>query len=286
MVARVKHRRCDYCGTLYSGRGDSFCSRECRGHAHRGWSVLALFDAHTDPSRPIHEALQVAHHFCREVRPDMLIVGGDWFTFDTLASFNERKPGVLEGRRYQQELDHGLAVLVDFAKYIHGRKVFLMGNHEDRVRLWLEKNPTLIGMVELRPHLEEIGFEVVEYPRLFRLGHLHYTHGEYINQYHAKKHLDTYGVNVVYGHTHTSQEFQKVRPVDESPIKARAVGCLCGLNPDYRRNKSNAWVNEFLVVDYHTGLGGNFTMHPLTVIDGEVTYGGQRFLAKEGKLNG
>jgi hypothetical protein len=283
-VARIKNRRCDYCGTLYSGRGDHFCAQECKAKATKGWRVLALFDAHTDPGRGIHPALQVAHHYCREVKPDMLVIGGDWFTFDTLSSFSLGKPGVVEGKRYREEIDHGMALLRQFADHVQGRKIFLAGNHEDRVRLWLERNPTLAGMVEWKPYVATLGFEVYPYPHLFRLGHLHYAHGEYYNIHHAKKHLDTYGANVVYGHTHTSQEYAKVRPIDQAPIKARSVGCLCGLNPEYRLNKSNAWVNEFLVVEYHPGLTGNYSAHTLTVVDGETIYGGQRFLAKEGRL--
>lgn len=79
-------------------------------------------------------------------------------------------------------------------------------------------------------------------------------------------------MNVVYSRTHTSQVHATVRPVDRAPIKAQGVGCLCGLNPHYRKNKSNAWVNEFLVVEYHPGR--NYSAHVLTIIDGEVSYSG------------
>lgn len=135
-MARIKSRCCDFCGTLHSGRGDKFHNRKCLGKANQGLSVLALADAHTDPHKPIHPSLQVARHFCREVKPDMLIVGGDWFTFDTLASFNTNRSRVAEGLRYRRELDHGVALLEQFAKLVPRGKVFLGGNHEDRVRLW------------------------------------------------------------------------------------------------------------------------------------------------------
>ena len=50
---------------------------------------------------------------------------------------------------------------------------------------------------------------------------------------------------------------------------------LCELNPVYVRNKPNAWVNGFSIIELQDT--GDFNVLPVVVSDGKFSYGGQLY---------
>jgi hypothetical protein len=91
------------------------------------------------------------------------------------------------------------------------------------------------------------------------------------------------GDNVFYGHTHSVQSFTKTN-YDRQPIVGTGVGCLCDLNPAYRRNKPNSWVNGLLFA--YLDKSGLFTAYNPIIIDGKFWWGGKQYDGTQSKLKG
>src|SRR5690606_11595793 len=115
---------------------------------------------------------------------------------------------------------------------------YLMGNHEDRVRKFMEANPQTKGLLDVSVNLRlrERGFKLVEcYPKgeVHKIGKAHFIHGIYTGGNHAKRTVDAFGVNVFYGHTHDVQSSSKVLWGSDSTIVGQSLGCLCRYDLDY-----------------------------------------------------
>jgi hypothetical protein len=55
--------------------------------------AVALFDAHHDPEKDeFHPAYSVAREFILDIKPDTVVIGGDWVTLDSLSNWNKAKP--------------------------------------------------------------------------------------------------------------------------------------------------------------------------------------------------
>ena len=65
--------------------------------------------------------------------------------------------------------------------------------------------PICIITVLLKRTKKERGYKYSEYNLPIQIGKLTFFHGAYATTYHAKKHLEAYGENVIYGHTHDLQ---------------------------------------------------------------------------------
>ncbi len=215
-------------------------------------------------------------------KPDVFIFGGDNMNFDAVDHWLHEKGMVrqLEGKRILAEYEGFKKEILNPLEEIlpHTcRKIWLNGNHEDWVQLAIDKNPQGEGYWEIEHnlHLTEKGWEVYEYGKYAKVGKIVFIHGQYTNQYHAKKTVDVFERNVVYGHTHTFQAYTKITPVDNEPHSAISIPVACELNPDYARNRPNAWVNGFLV--FYIYSKGYFNLYPVISIDGE-------FVSPDGKF--
>lgn len=87
-----------------------------------------------------------------DVKPDVVIVMGDLWDMPSLSGYDKGKK-VFQGRTYRQDIDVGL----DFneklwhypkkSKKKQPRKVFLEGNHEERIRRAINMQPELEGAI-------------------------------------------------------------------------------------------------------------------------------------------
>jgi hypothetical protein len=74
---------------------------------------------------------------------------------------------------------------------------------------------------------------------------------------------------MVYGHGHTYQAHTNITPIDSEAHTAVQIPCACDLNPHYRINKPNAWLNGFAV--FYVQPDGSFNLYPVISIGGEFT---------------
>jgi hypothetical protein len=161
--------------------------------------------------------------------------------------------------------------------------VYLEGNHEDWIHDAIERLPGLDGLINLEIGLQfdrrrDFGVNIthLRYGQVFNLGKLWFTHGMYTCQNHAKKHVESYGRSIVYGHLHDVQMHVKVSPIDvNDKHMGLSLGCLADKNPKFMENRPNNWVHA-------VGVGlirsdGSFSIDPVMICNGVASYGGMTF---------
>jgi len=197
------------------------------------------------------KAVKIMLDITRDVEPDYFINLGDSLDYSQISlKYANNMPKKIENiyldsdyTGFQRDiLDPLHNILSDNCK-----KVFIKGNHEERVDRYLQYYPTNTGLIEPENNLELGDWNIIPYKQHYKLGNTVYTHGTYHNKYHAFSHISLYGMNVIYGHLHSHQVFTNQTPINKEPLTAMSIGCLCDLNPHYDRNAPNRWTNQMLV---------------------------------------
>jgi len=235
----------------------------------RGWQA--------DVSPALWSALDFGDYF----KPDMTIIGGDFLNFGIISKYTERDLILREGRRLKHDFELGNQILDRIDKFTkpNGEKKFLLGNHDTRLATWIASNPQVEGLIGLTYNLglEKRGYEIFREGQVYTVGKANFTHGWYWNKYNSAKHVTEMGDNIFYGHTHTVQSFCKPNP-KQMPIMGQSCGCLCELNPEWRRGRPNQWVNAFGV--FYFFANGNFTFYLPIIIGGKFIWNGRTFGGK------
>lgn len=235
---------------------------------------LGIWDLHY----PLHDPI-LLKNILKEIKsfkPDVLVLGGDNMNMSAVDHWLHDKGLVrqLEGKRIMSEYEgFKTDILGPIEKLLKPscRKIWLNGNHEDWIELAIDKNPQGEGYWEIENnlHLKAYGWEVYPYGKTAKVGKLYLHHGQYTNQYHAKKTVDVFEKSIMYGHVHTYQVFTKITPLDNEAHTAISIPCACLLNPEYRRNQPNTWVSGF--VEFFVLPCGNFNAYPIVATAGHFT---------------
>lgn len=213
-----------------------------------------------------------------DLRPDYFIFGGDNLDMDAVNHWELEKGNRrgMEGKRLRKTYDDFNAkILDDLNPQLSDtcRKIFLLGNHELWLEQYIDKIPELEGFAEIQRNLNLKDWEIIPYRQTIKIGKIYFHHGEYTCKYHAAKMVDVYERNIVYGHMHSPQSFTKVTPVDGDAHMAISMPCACEMNPQYMKDKPNAWVNGFGVFYLHPD--NNFNIYPVIATKGHFIYNGK-----------
>lgn len=240
--------------------------------------VLVISDAHI----PFHSRvwwdllLQVGKH----LRPKHLVIIGDFGDFYSVSD-HDKDPE--RANRMDAELAEIDACLDQLDALGATDKLYIEGNHEDRLRRHLMKNPALARVVSTEKllRLKERGWEFVPYKRHAQRGAVHFTHDVGAAGRNAVfRALDVYGHSVVSGHTHRLAYI----------VEGTATG-ECKLSATF------GWGGDVEQVDYMClakarkdwalGFGAGYLdprsgycyLTPLPVIHGTVCFNGKLFRA-------
>jgi len=271
---RIYKRNCNLCGKYYEGRGEYFCSTECRNIASNGYIVLFLPDLHLESNKEQTKAFKTVLNFIDKTSPDIIVWGGDFLEMSCFSKWNHGKPLLLEGKRYIDDCRIGREILETISLRCK-RQVYLEGNHEDWLNRYLESHPELCGKLDLRIDLglNDIGIKYIDVNTPFSIGKLNFIHGWFYNKYHTTSTLDKYQNSIFYGHTHDHQSIIRTNWSSREPHMAMSLGCLCSKNPHYLRNKPQNWINGFGLFEVRGD--GFFTPHFIPIINGIFSYGGE-----------
>lgn len=107
----------------------------------------------------------------------------------------------------KDEIEHAWRLLDEIEARTPGaRRIYIGGNHEDRLQRYLQdKAPELFGLIDIPKllHLEERGWEYVPYKSDIQIGKLNLTHDVgSAGRYNVYRALDTYQSPIATGHTH------------------------------------------------------------------------------------
>lgn len=250
---------------------------------HYGWEKRRvggqLRTMRTHDPRTINGAFE----FVNDFQPDTLILGGDNWNISFLSRHNYGKPRLVEDFRAEKEYigsDRDIFKPLEGMLPSHCEKVALLGNHEYWLDMFLDQNPSVEGLIE--PHkylnLESRGWNIVDYGKYYKMGHLHVLHGDGIrgrsSLYPSRAMLNMYNKCTLSGHYHTSQSFVSTGMITYSPHISIIAPAMCALNPEYLRSGPTNWCRGF--VYGYILPNGNFNVY--TVIMSNYKF------AAEGKL--
>jgi len=211
--------------------------------------------------------------FISRQKPDEVVLLGDFMDCASLSHWDDNKARVIEGKRFKEEVRLANKEL-DFLQRYSGKVTYLEGNHENWVEQYIDKHPEMEGIIELplSLHLADRGIEWCPYNELYKVGKLYFTHGCYITKYHANKHMQVFGCNIVYGHTHNTQTAMHNMKMQHI-YQAYGLGCLCDHKPKYMKNRPANWINQFAVV-YIDDTDGDFNLYPVNIINSKFIWNG------------
>jgi hypothetical protein len=189
----------------------------------------------------------------KEVKPDVVINLGDQWDMPSLSGYDKGKKSFV-GRTYRADLDAGLEFSdrlwgpVRKAKKKLPRRVFIEGNHEERIRRAVNSSPELDGIVSFRDlDLTRDYQDIVEYngqtPGIIEIDGINYSHyfvsgvmGRPIGGEHPAYSLLTKEfTSCTCGHVHTTDFSTRTLPDGR-----RLMGMVAGVFQDY----DSDWAGE------------------------------------------
>jgi predicted phosphodiesterase len=193
--------------------------------------ILIVSDAH----RPYHSKVwwDLLMQVGRALKPKHLVIIGDFADFYSVSDHDKAPERANRMDAELADVDQGLDELDSLGAT---DKLYIEGNHEDRLRRHLMKNPALARVVSTEKllKLKERGWEFVPYKRHASRGAVHFTHDVGASGRNAVfRALDTYQTSVVFGHTHRLQVV----------VEGTAVGG-CKLSASF------GWGGDVEAVDY------------------------------------
>lgn len=216
--------------------------------------------------------------YVKDLKPDVFVFGGDNLDMEVVSHWTKGKHRRIEGTRLKEDYDGFTRDILEPLERVLPdgcRKIFLEGNHELWVERYIDEHPEVEGFFEVRRNLPLDDWEWYDYGTAAEVGKLFFIHGEFVNQHNAMKTVQTFGRNVVYGHGHTLQAFVATTPLDVQSHMAMQIPCTCEINPHYRKNRPNGWLNGFGV--FYNLPNGNFNLLPVIATD-------NKFVAPNGKF--
>ena len=161
--------------------------------------------------------LEAAGNYILDKMPNVIIHLGDHWDMPSLSSY-DKGTALAEGMRYEQDIQAGIKGMELLFKAINKynathkkkytpRKIFLLGNHEERILRHVNANPELIGTLGFKDfNLQKYGWEVPKYLEMVEVDDVYYSHYFY-NPNNGKPYtgrasnmLNTLGFSFTMGH--------------------------------------------------------------------------------------
>lgn len=236
--------------------------------------ILVVGDCHVEVGESI-ERFRCLGKFLEERKPDIVVLIGDFLTLDCLSSWNENKRLTMEGQRYSKEMALGRKALTylfeEVGKYnqrqkknrkpkYHPRFIYIEGNHEQRLRRYVDQHPELEGMLDVYKDLglDAYKAEWVSYEDYILINGIQFCHIPFAKngkpagrQAICKQALELSAQSVVFGHTHKWGAENIHRTGGKHLQQALNVGCFFEHQPDYVAGApSDYWKGVVMLSSY------------------------------------
>lgn len=250
------------------------------------FTSLHYSDTHFPFADP--QALSILYQLIEELQPDLIVDHGDLLDCTSISRF-EKDP--LHRVTLQDEIQMAavhLARITDLAP--HAERVFIEGNHEDRVRrlIWdmasdpktreILRMPGVMAAMELPALLgmDGLGWEYVTGKRVL-FDRLIVKHGNVVRKWSgqsAKEEWLKYGKSGMSGHVHRRGVFEHR---DWNGVHAWwELGCMCDVNPAYMEDPD--WQQGFAVVTWNEDRTA-FGVEEVRVHSGRAMFRGRVYQA-------
>lgn len=210
---------------------------------------LVIGDAHVDELQDLKRFDALGNYIAIH-QPDIIVLMGDFLSLNCLSEWDRNKRKTMELKRYSSEIEAG-NIALDMLEYgiykvnkarkklktksYTPRKIYIEGNHENRLPRYLDYDPVFLGTVSIYQdlNLEDRGWEWVAYKASIEINGVSFTHipisgnGKAIsNPNVAQKALKLYHNSVVFAHTHTLDTAGEHRHNAPHLNQALCAGCF------------------------------------------------------------
>lgn len=210
---------------------------------------------------PYHDEKTIAtvERFLDDYEPNVLVLNGDVLDFYSLSMFthNPAHPSDV-----QNELDIAEKLFGTWARRFPGEKVWVLGNHEDRLRKYLWEHPGFSSLrsLDMETMLSLGGaWKILPYGSQAKIGETLIVHGDAVRRkagQSAWAMYDKLGTSLIMGHTHRlAQASHRNAHGQHTLIEG---GCMCRLDPEY--GPFPDWTQGFVV-----GYVNNGSVHWRTI---------------------
>lgn len=243
--------------------------------------ILIVSDAHI----PYHDkkAFALMLGVAKDLKPKHIYIIGDFVDFYAVSSHSKSPKRSLQ---LAEELKAGEAALDQLDKLGAENKVYIGGNHEDRMQRYLQdKAPELFDVVSVPDllHLKQHGWEYVPYKKHTKLGKMHFTHDVGSAGRNAIfKCLDTYQHSVVTGHTHRLAYIVEGNAVGESKVSAQFGWLGDSRSVDYMQHAKvlKDWALGF-GVGYYDPTSKLVYLTPVPIVNYTAVVNGKLYIGKK-----
>jgi hypothetical protein len=226
--------------------------------------------------------------FLRDVSsigPDEIVLGGDHLDCGGVFSVQQRSFTNEMAESYDDDVRAANWFLDAIQKRApRARIYYLEGNHEQHVERWAvrtfqsDKDARML-LERFGPeqvlHLKERGiryykrsefYQGISIPGTIKLGKCFFVHGISYSRNAAQDHLNKFGANVVFHHTHRSQTVIG-RTVVNAGIGAWCSGTLAKLQPLWKHTEPTTWSHGYGV--QHVVKSGAFMHINVPILNGQ-----------------
>lgn len=239
-----------------------------------------------DQHFPIHDqkAVEVTLKAIKIVKPDIFINLGDVGEWDSVSAWKYKKikqpPLEYQLPLIDEEIEKvnkGIDCFDKVLKEIKCKQKYICaGNHDMWLDYFVMKYPYMKDYTFRKAcKWDERGYKYIPYNKPLRIGKVNFIHGVYATIYHAKKHLEAYGSNIIYGHTHDIQR-HTISKLDSGTIGAWSMGCLKDMSAEknqWLRGALTNWNHSFGIVDFYKN--GNFKVEVVEIVKGVTSVWGK-----------
>tara|TARA_R110001632_G_scaffold17117_1_gene54565 strand:+ start:5511 stop:6389 length:879 start_codon:yes stop_codon:yes gene_type:complete len=188
-----------------------------------GKTILVIPDSHAKPGISNHR-FEWLGRLAVDLKPDYIVNLGDLWDMHSLNSFEKPGSKSFNGSSYWKDIDIGLDAMLRFhiqietynkrtkKKKYEPKKIFCVGNHENRISRFIESEPRFEEVISLKNlRLKELGWEEVPFLEVKKIEGCSFSHyftsgvmGRPISGMHQAASLLTKQFGTcIQGHTHT-----------------------------------------------------------------------------------
>jgi hypothetical protein len=93
---------------------------------------------------------------------------------------------------------------------------------------------------------------------------------------HAKKMIQRFSRNILYGHTHDLQVYSSHGYPANNVLIGASLGCLCRIPQQYLRGSRTRWVQAITIFQYDTTTGA-FWFNPIRLCNHQLIFDAARY---------
>jgi predicted phosphodiesterase len=228
--------------------------------------VVSISDTHFGIQD--QNAINTVLSFVRHEKPQTVVLNGDILDTHSLSDFLKDPT---RSESFKDEVEMTKDFLASLRMIVPNATIkFIEGNHEDRLRKFLWKHPSIFAVKELTfqslLQLDQLNIEWFAYGEHYIYKGCVFTHGSRVSKSCALDNLQSYGNSGTSGHTHRLSMSSKT--VLGRTLYWVESGCLCSLKPDFIKGVAD-WQHGF-AFGWCVGSDDNLILKPMRVVDSDV----------------